>query len=232
MKKCIIFLRISKTAGKSIVKFLENNLSENNTLLQGHFVYGIHKTLSTSYSYITILRNPIERLFSTYHFAIQKITERLFLKRKYPNEYSNVLNQSFEQWIYNDNGFALDNLQTRLLSGKFNKSIAGVNNYIVNSWYNNNVPHEKVTKEDLELAIENMNNIDFVGIFEYLEKSMNILIEKLNINKKWDNTTINITKNKPSSSIINNKFKDYLHEREKFDFVLYEEFKNKFLNNI
>ncbi|MGM0876127.1 MAG: sulfotransferase family 2 domain-containing protein [Bacillota bacterium] len=115
----LIFLHIPKTAGTSLRKIverqyrlneivsfygyesLENQLSKysrenlrRKKCVLGHFRYGIHSHFSKPYTYITMLRDPIESLISLYYFVHQN-----------PNlpMYEQVKNKTFEEFISNEN---------------------------------------------------------------------------------------------------------------------------------
>ncbi|TES47499.1 hypothetical protein E2L07_18830 [Halalkalibacterium halodurans] len=74
----------------------------------GHFGYGIHSTLHQPFTYITMLRDPVERVISTYYFVLQNPQNRL---------HHQVKQMSFEQFVASDLP-VVSNHQTRLISGK------------------------------------------------------------------------------------------------------------------
>jgi hypothetical protein len=41
-------------------------------LMEGHFRYGVHKFILSSYQYVTFLRDPIDRFVSNYYYQIGK----------------------------------------------------------------------------------------------------------------------------------------------------------------
>ena len=47
------------------------HIKENIRFIRGHFEFGIHRHLSRPYTYITMLRDPIERAISWYYFVKQ-----------------------------------------------------------------------------------------------------------------------------------------------------------------
>ena len=84
--------------------------------ISGHFPFGVHEFLESSCSYVTFIRNPLERIVSLYRFVRSgKVSE----------EYRQALfcgdqDIPFDQFVKLDFGtqnYTLDNLQTQMLTG-------------------------------------------------------------------------------------------------------------------
>jgi len=52
-------------------KKLPPDASNSIRFIRGHFEFGVHKYLYRPYTYITMLRHPIERAISWYYFVKQ-----------------------------------------------------------------------------------------------------------------------------------------------------------------
>lgn len=74
--------------------------------IQGHFPYGVHDFLTKPCVYITMLREPAERIVSEYYFICSNTKHRL---------HHQVKNMTLEQYQNQPNNM---NLQTRFLSGQ------------------------------------------------------------------------------------------------------------------
>ncbi|WP_078430404.1 sulfotransferase family 2 domain-containing protein [Alkalihalobacterium alkalinitrilicum] len=97
--------------GNQLSKILSNLNQKDIKCIQGHFPYGIHELLDQKAIYITMLRNPVERVISEYYFikSIPRHELHQQVKKMTLTEYQQELRNC--------------NLQTRLLSGKVTKEV-------------------------------------------------------------------------------------------------------------
>lgn len=79
-------------------------------VLKGHFWYGLHDYVRQPAEYITLLREPVGRVVSFYHFVRRKPAHYLY-------DYLQVGNVPLGDAIAARATIAFDNLQTRLISG-------------------------------------------------------------------------------------------------------------------
>ncbi|MAS33846.1 MAG: hypothetical protein CL610_07560 [Anaerolineaceae bacterium] len=134
MKNTTIFLHIPKTGGntlsqilrrlynsehtrsiyslKDLDTFLNAPLEDRSTveLLEGHFSYGIHDYLPRPSSYITMLRDPVERILSLYYYILREPANYL---------HRTVVDQqmSLEAFVNSNLTIEVTNFQTRALAG-------------------------------------------------------------------------------------------------------------------
>ncbi|OIJ18540.1 hypothetical protein BKP45_19035 [Anaerobacillus alkalidiazotrophicus] len=127
-KEILIHLHMPKTAGTTLKYIIGKNIDRNSNFhvykadperdailkqltkknvacIQGHFPFGVHHYFSSPSTYITMLREPAERIISEYYFIRSIRTHDQFEK---------VMNMSLEEY-HNQNEHM--NLQTRLISG-------------------------------------------------------------------------------------------------------------------
>jgi hypothetical protein len=128
----LIFIHIPKTAGSTLRPIMDRNYQRENIckldflprdldrflrlpeearsrirVLQGHFPFGLHKHLSVPADYLTLLRDPVDRIISMYYW-IHGNQEHVLNKL--------VRSMSLEDFA--DSGFEITaNHQTSLLSG-------------------------------------------------------------------------------------------------------------------
>ncbi|MGM0876126.1 MAG: sulfotransferase family 2 domain-containing protein [Bacillota bacterium] len=141
--KLLIFMHIPKTGGVTLANILEKHSSKYVTYnykqgggllpqgvcllkdqlktadaLGGHFFFGAHRYLSRPCTYITMLRNPIERVISEYYF----------IRRRPQNPIHNQVNKmSLEEYV--DSNLAPGNYQTIFACGD---QVPNLNNAIEN----------------------------------------------------------------------------------------------------
>ncbi len=127
-KEILIHLHMPKTAGTTLKYIIGKNINRNCNFhvykdaperdailkelskknvacIQGHFPFGVHHYFSTPSTYITMLREPVERIISEYYF-IRSIPTH--------DQHEKVSNMSLEEYHKQNDHM---NLQTRLLSG-------------------------------------------------------------------------------------------------------------------
>ena len=96
LEEVCLFLHIPKAAGQTLYRILERNYpgagnwlfdpgNAQETLQQlqcmeeeprrqlrvcrGHFPFGLHRIVNGPYTYVTILRHPVDRMISHYHYV-------------------------------------------------------------------------------------------------------------------------------------------------------------------
>jgi hypothetical protein len=161
-------------------------------VLSGHFSAAILTAISQE-GWFTMLRSPVYRVWSEYHFMKQKpmIHHQLIHKQRL----------DLQGYLYHPDTFYLENLQTRLLSGvSFTQS-------------------EQVSPEMLKMAKENLAKAEVVGITEQFEKSLVLFYYRL----KWPVLPASLKTNQNASPKISEKERAWIRTREKYDIELYDD---------
>ena len=174
--KTLIFLHIPKTAGTTLNRIIESQYSpwaiytidphriratperlkrlpearrRRLRVVRGHFFYGIHECLPQGATYITMLRDPVARVLSAYHFILRRPLNPLHRKLKRERLTVQDCLRLFPQ---------RHNLQCRLLSGIQDSSIKD--------------------EQLLETAKKNLiTSFKVVGVSERFEESLSLMAQ-------------------------------------------------------
>ena len=215
----IIFLHISKTAGKSLRKVitkqyrgkeifyfypnptqeelesLKQKKSEQEVkVLLGHYRYGIHEYLQRPYTYITFLRNPVDQVISHYYHLVRS---KKAVHMQVVSDIKSLRSFADFEWARN--------LQTGYLTGIYD--IREV---------------EKDPEGALSLAKKRLlEDIFQFGITERFDESLLLLREKLG----WENTwyqRFNVARNRPEKNLISDEDLQAIRKNNQVDIALYE----------
>lgn len=77
-------------------------------VLKGHMVFGLHEVVAGPSTYVTILRDPVDRVISHYYHVLQNPTHPL---------HSDVQRMSLKDYVCSGETTEINNGQTRRLSG-------------------------------------------------------------------------------------------------------------------
>ncbi len=139
-QEVVIFLHIPKTAGTTLYDVLKQQYKKNNILtihgiveenieklqdkyyqnqntvrlIRGHMTYGLHILLDSPCKYMTVLRNPVNRIISVYYYLLQS--------QSHPQHHL-VKGKTLAEFV--SSGTAHNNGQTRFIAGKYNSSDRG-----------------------------------------------------------------------------------------------------------
>jgi hypothetical protein len=177
---------------------LDKKILDKVELLAGHMPVVINDKTS-EFKFITFLRNPIERVVSDYKYITTNFGNPLHLL---------VNDISISDYVSRNEDLQLDNLQTRLISGKL---------------------EGEITCSDVEIARRVIkDHFAFVGFTEYFNISLIYFRDRLNWPKNLIFKKENITKK--SNLIITDKDLTAIEKYNKFDMQLYNECLGPFLD--
>lgn len=135
-KRIVVFLHIPKTGGVTMRRLLDRQYTkqrvfrypaekpmqvlgqltsaerQNIRCVYGHFRYGVHRHFHRRAVYITMVRDPLDRILSMYYFIRSRPQNKLHHQAK---------QMSFSQFVTSRDPrirAALNNHQTRMISGK------------------------------------------------------------------------------------------------------------------
>lgn len=217
MKKPLYFLHIPKTAGTSVVSALDTQFDVSDiapyqlwnqylpaskswkrlfnkhpmgkySLVRGHFGYGVWREMGQKPNYITMLRDPEERVLSFYRhiqWHISNVGE--------PGMFFTGDDKPLSEMLSSDTAH-FSNFQSKFLGLDLNiKQIAKdesekesrrfKNMHAMPEFYDTKVPADKLAS----LAKTHLDEFSFVGIKEHFEESMILLHHKMG----WEYQSVN-----------------------------------------
>lgn len=191
-------------SGQNIL-FLKDKIEQSEALL-GHFHFGIHRHFSKPSFYITMLRDPVDRIISEYYYIKKEPSINSYI--------SNLIKSnkmSLEEYVVYDEKFFSrpKNKQTRYFCGG--------------------------QTPDLELAKKNLSDhFLIVGITELFDESVSLMKHELGW-KNLNYLKRNVNNDKPLKNDFSTKTIDKIIENNTLDIELYQYSKdllNKKLQNI
>ena len=218
-EEAVIFLHVPKTAGTTLNRLIEWEYPlfemysvdpffftwsashlwrlpprrlKKTRMFKGHMLFGLHKILPQPATYITVLRDPIDRVMSAFYFAN---TYKLHpLHRKFRRE----------KWTLEDFVRCLprDNVQCKIVAGaEYNSPCTG---------------------EIFEQAKENLfKHFSVVGLSERFEESLALMKLRLGW-KLWRYSSFNVTRARPKKQDLTQATLDLIAAKNSFDVALYE----------
>ena len=225
--KTVIFLHVPKAAGTTLNRIIDRNYRrdgiysilgaatpESGTLeefrrlparrrasfrlIRGHFAFGIHALIPRPSTYVTLLRNPRDRVLSHYFHALRQPDNHLHRHVK-----GLALSALFARKGHTDKVF--DNFQTRLLSGVWDTPAFGACN-----------------EETLQMAKENLrHHFSVVGVVERFDEAVLLLQERFGWRFVYF-TRHNVARSEDRLPSVDGQTLDLIREHNRLDQELYE----------
>jgi hypothetical protein len=223
----VIFIHIPKTAGSTMTAVSESHFSSEEryitsgspdnvegkldtffTLseeekhrikwLSGHMGFGLHEHLPQAAVYITLLRDPIDRLLSSFYFN-KSIDFSPFY------EEINSGRMGLQEYVQHFIDVETDNLQTRMVSGNWYKKGSG-----------------PCTPQMLELAKQNLRHyFMLVGVTERFDEFYFLLRYEMKWSWTW-HINHNVTRRRPRSDSLSPELRRFLEKNTQYDRALYD----------
>jgi len=160
---------------------------------RGHINFGLHEYVSKNCTYITILRNPVERVLSLFGY-ISGIRGINLLKSKAYSKLEKFLNEGHTGYVYND--------QVRRIAGKTRDQSTNI--------------------DDIEIAKHNLNRYFIVvGITESFDQSILLMEQLLNWEKRPWYIKNNYHGSGSAVTDIPNELIDQIKDQNELDLELY-----------
>ena len=219
VEKAVIFLHIPKAAGSTLNRLIEaeyplremysidpsfyrwswahlQRLSKERLkrtrIFKGHMPFGLHAILPQAATYITILRDPVERVLSSFYYMRSYKLQPMYWKFK------------FEHWSLEDfvERSPRHNLQCKIVAGiDYTKPC---------------------TAEICEKAKEHLlRYFSVVGLSEHFEESLALMKLRFGW-KLRRYSPFNVSRSRPAKSDVSRSTLDLIAEKNAFDLSLYQ----------
>lgn len=166
-------------------------------LLKGHVLYGLHEAVPRPSMYITILRDPVERVISQYYYARSRPDHYLYSRL-------NQKGMTLYEYVARNVTPEISNQQTGMLAGQ------GVAER-----------HTPLTGESLARAKHNLKtHFRVVGLTEEFDTSL-LLLQRAFGWKLPLYLRENVTSEKPRGAQIDSRARELLAERNALDAEIY-----------
>ncbi len=217
--EAVIFLHVPKTAGTTLNRLIEweyglfqmysvdpvlfewsaahlRKLPQRRLrkirIFKGHMLFGLHEVLPQRATYITVLRDPVERMLSAFYYMRTYKLHPLYWKFRRENW---TLEQFVERTTRHD-------VQCKIMAG---------------AEYNS-----PCTTAILEKAQHHMHDcFSVVGLSERFEESLALLKLRFGWQLK-SYSTFNVTRSRPKKGDLSKSILDLIMEKNSFDVILYQ----------
>ncbi len=225
----VIFLHSPRTGGTSMIEILSQQYGQFSTeffwedgvwvltekgaaalskgqysgkCVLGHVPYGVHKNIPGGHTYVTMLRNPVDRVTSLYHYVTG-------------------LSGAGREW------WATQGVKHHISLDDFaDLPLCHLRNSMTRQFAGMPFRHQKVTKKVTKLAFtkagKNLNGM-LVGILEYFDESIRMFQDELS----WDEVEI-LQLNDREHPTPSGKSIEKIKGHNAWDIKLYGQYRTKF----
>lgn len=163
----------------------------------GHYRYGLHDHLIRPYRYATILREPVSRICSLYHF--QRLNEA---KYGHLNQVRLPAHTGLHQFVSEPPYSEIDNGMTRRISGQ-------------------NAEIGKCNREMLERAMANLQTFSVVGLSDRFDETIVLMSQVFGWNEPPLYYSYNINSKRRAGELLDPRTRSVIMERNAYDVELY-----------
>ncbi len=229
----ILFLHLPKTAGISLrsvffqgyedaqifriepndpvssirqLKSLSKRERRHLKLVTGHTLWGAHYFVEAPFLYVTMLRDPVERVLSSFSY-IRSLPSHFLYEEMHASEMSL---KKFLTWKKSQ--FEVENQQTKLLAGVFNTKKA-------------------CTQDVYKQAVEHLEKYCLVGLTEHFAQSLTMFENILEL-EHAEVPKSNVTHQRLRRTEIEPDVLEEIHRRNQYDLALYSKAEKLFTETL
>jgi Galactose-3-O-sulfotransferase len=228
--RCLVFLHVPKTAGTTLRATLRfkypgktvtvHDFSDpaaamekipfetrrSARVITGHLLYGVHRYIPQECDYVTVLRHPVARAVSEYHYG-RSHTGHHFHEELVRGDLN------LTEFVEHPRGVR-DNLQTRIIAG----TVAGA---LVRPTHGGGIEPTALGEATLETAKERLQSFLVAGLTERFDESF-ILIRRALGWRLPMYATRRVTKRSAGAASHTSAEVDLVRARNQLDVALYE----------
>jgi hypothetical protein len=220
-QEVILFVHIPKTAGTTVQLFFEqqfapqemfslnsqgrdpfqefsaqpDSVKQRVRVVKGHMRFGLHELIDRPCAYVTLLRHPIDRIVSLYHYALEQPKMHL---------HDQAHRMSLEEFVLARVDEEVDNCHVRVLSGHLY------------------APYGSLTDADLQLAKANLQkHFAVVGIQDNVSGFLAAMAKRFGL-RNLRIPPQNVTKKRPKWTTIPDAARRTIENCNKLDLELYD----------
>jgi hypothetical protein len=185
----------------SIKEFENLPIAERNKyrLLRGHVKFGIHRLIERPFTYITILRDPVSRILSHYHYVLRTPAHAL-------HELVTSTGMDIVRYVSSGLSTELNNGQVRLIAGT-----------------GSDLPFGQCSEALLQEAIKNLEtSFSVVGLTERFDDTILLMNQTLGWHKFPYYTKRNVTKGRGYGMELSAEAIEAIRKYNALDLRLYE----------
>ncbi len=224
--RTVIFLHIPKTAGTTLETVLARQYRSRETfyvngaqdvreeryrqlheserarirLIKGHMFFGIHAHVPNAYTYITVLRNPIDRVISHYYYVRSKPSHPFY-------QIVHERNMSLHDYVTSGMSPELENNQVRTLFGPDHRS----------------VPHGECSRAMLDTAQQHLKeHFSVVGLADRFDETLLLMKVELGWRGYPVYESRNVTRSRPVRTAVSSETMKQIEMLNLLDIELYE----------
>ena len=216
-KKDALFIPSNNPDLDEVAREIAQN--ENIKLCFGHIDFGLHEASNVGCKYVTMLRDPVERIISHYYYV-----------KRQPNHY--LHDEAFRKNDLSLEEYVRCGLSTELNNGQV-RVVVGAGGFHRNLYTKYDVPYGACAPWMLEEAKANIDqHFIFCGIQDRFDESLILMSRHLNWKKGIGYASKNVTHGRKTTLDISDSVIEEIKKYNYLDIQLYEWVKDKVLSKI